>query len=322
MKLSIVVPLYNEVESVLELHEELTQSTLNFEGEREVIYVNDGSNDGTQDCLDSLARSCPFVKVIEFTRNRGKSAAYMAGFAAVEGDIVITMDGDLQDDPAEIPNLLAALAQGNDLVIGWKQGRMENEPLKKIPSAVFNSLVSASFGLTIHDSNCGMRAMRTVVAESLVLYGDLYRFIPELAHMRGFRVTEAPIAHRKRKYSYSKYGARRFWTGALDLLTVRFLTKYREKPLHFFGTLGMVPVVLGVGLEVYVLVQKLSGSLFQNHVAAIIIGVMLILLGAQLLATGLIGEMLSSQLHHLRQTSSADGNRSEGKPAEKRARFP
>ena len=322
MRLSIVIPLYNEAESVQELHAEMEQATGNLAGEREFIYVNDGSSDDTQNYLDALAEAHPYVKVIQFSRNRGKSAAYMEGFAAVEGQVVITMDGDLQDDPAEIPNLLACLDEGHDLVIGWKQGRMENEPLKKIPSAVFNSLVSASFGLRIHDSNCGMRAMRASVAESLLLYGDLYRFIPELAHMRGFRVTELPIAHRKRKYSYSKYGAKRFWTGALDLLTVRFLTKYREKPLHFFGTLGMIPTVTGVGLEVYVLVRKLSGSLFQDHVAAIIIGVMLILLGAQLLATGLIGEMLSSQIHHLRHNAPTDRRRSEDKPVAQRTPLP
>ena len=295
MKYSVVISAYNEAESVEELYREVV-SVLEALGETfEILFVDDGSTDGTGERLAELEERDRRVRLIRFVRNFGKSAAYSAAFRAARGDVVVTLDGDLQDDPAEVPKLLAKLDEGNDLVVGWKMQRLEHEPRKTIPSRVFNALLRWTFGLDLRDSNSGSRVMRLAVAQSLHLYGDMYRFIPQLAFSKGFRVAEEGVAHRKRKYGERKYGPRRFWTGLLDLLTLRFITRFSQRPLHFLGTIGLFPLILGVLIEVYVLVCKLMGETFQTHVAAIVIGVMLMLLGFQCIVTGLLGEMLSAQ---------------------------
>jgi len=294
VRYSVVVPAYNEASSLDELCRELV-TVLNGLGESyEVLIVDDGSYDDTPSRLRNLAGQYPAVQPVRLRRNFGKSAAYSAGFERARGEIIITMDADLQDDPSELPKLLARLDEGYDLVVGWKQGRLENEPSKTLASRLFNSLVHLLFGLHLHDSNCGFRVMRRAVAANLELYGDLYRFIPELAYMRGFKVAEVGVAHRRRKHGRSKYGPTRFWTGVLDLLTVRFITGFTQKPLHFFGTAGLFPLLVGIALEVYVLVRKLLGDQFREHIAAIIVGVLLIVVGVQLAATGLIGEMITA----------------------------
>jgi len=313
IRYSVVIPVCNEAESVAELHAELMPVLEKLCGGCEVLFVDDGSFDETPARLAAIAARDPRVRVISFRRNFGKSSAYMAGFEAAQGEVVVTMDSDLQDDPAELPKLLEQLGgdmtelpgdsdrvPGPDLVIGWKQGRLENEPTKTVPSRFFNRLVHLFFGLRLHDSNSGFRVMRRAVAASLELYGDLYRFIPELAFLRGFRVAEVGVRHRRRKHGRSKYGVTRFWTGVLDLVTVRFITGFTQKPLHFFGTLGLFPLLAGFGLEVYVLVRKFMGDEFRTHLAALIIGVLLVVVGIQLIATGLIGEMItaSSRRHH------------------------
>jgi len=295
VRYSVVVPAYNEASSLDELCRELV-TVLNGLGESyEVLIVDDGSYDDTPSRLRNLAGQYPAVQPVRLRRNFGKSAAYSAGFERARGEIIITMDADLQDDPSELPKLLARLDEGYDLVVGWKQGRLENEPSKTLASRLFNSLVHLLFGLHLHDSNCGFRVMRRAVAANLDLYGDMYRFIPELAYMRGFKVAEVGVAHRRRKHGRSKYGPTRFWTGVLDLLTVRFITGFTQKPLHFFGTAGLFPLLVGIALEVYVLVRKLLGDQFREHIAAIIVGVLLIVVGVQLAATGLIGEMITAQ---------------------------
>jgi len=295
VRYSVVIPAFNEAESLGELCRELIPVLEGLDESFEVLIVDDGSYDKTPDLLRDLAGRHPAVQAIRLRRNSGKSAAYAAGFERARGDTIITMDADLQDDPAELPKLLARLDEGSDLVVGWKQGRLENEPTKTVPSRLFNSLIHLFFGLRLHDSNSGFRAMCRAVAVSLELHGDLYRFIPELAYMRGFKVVEVGVAHRRRKYGKSKYGVTRFWTGVLDIVTVRFITGFTQKPLHFFGTAGLFPLLVGIGLEVYVLVRKLSGDQFRDHVAAIIVGVLLIVVGIQLVATGLIGEMITAQ---------------------------
>jgi len=292
---SVVIPTYNEAESVEELHAELVPVLKKLGGDFELLFVDDGSFDDTPGRLAGLAARDERVRVVRLRRNSGKSAAYSAGFEVGRGEIIITMDADLQDDPAELSRLLAPLDQGTDLVVGWKQGRLENEPSKTVPSRFFNFIVHLVFGLRLHDSNSGFRVMRRPVAASLELYGDLYRFVPELAYLKGFKVAEVGVAHRRRKYGRSKYGVTRFWTGVLDLLTVRFITGFTQKPLHFFGTAGLFPLVAGFGLEVYVLVRKILGDQFRDHVAALVIGVLLIVVGIQLVATGLIGEMITAQ---------------------------
>lgn len=294
--LSVIVPALDEQASIAVLVDEIRTVLDAFEPSWELIFVDDGSSDGTHQAMLESQREDPRVRVVRFVRNFGKSAAYMAAFERIQGDLVLTLDADLQDDPNELPRLIQLLRDERwDLIVGWKQGRAGNEPHKALPSRVFNGLIALLFGLRLHDSNCGFRVMRAEVARSLDLYGDNYRFIPELAYVKGFRVTESGVNHRKRKFGRSKYGPKRFWTGLLDLLTVRFITAFADRPLHFFGTAGLVPLLIGGGLEVYVLIAKLLGSTFQGHIGAIIVGVMLIIMGFQSLLTGLIGEMLSAQ---------------------------
>lgn len=294
-RFSVVVPVYNELDSLRELQGELTTVLSALDGGYEILYVDDGSTDGSSARLDELAAADDHVRVLHLARNHGKSMAYMAAFDALRGDVVLTLDADLQDDPHEIPKMLARLGEGWDLVVGWKIGRLDNEPLKAIPSKVFNGLVTWLWGLSLHDQNCGFRVMRREVAASLELYGDIYRFIPQILHAKGFRVTEAGVNHRKRKFGHSKYGARRFFTGLLDVLTVRFITAHAQRPLHFFGSLGLGPLLGGLGLEGYVLAMKLGGDTFQSHIAAILIGVLLLVVAFQCIITGLIGEMLTAQ---------------------------
>ncbi len=312
---SVVIPVFNEVDSLYALHGEVTPVMEGLGEDYEVLYVDDGSTDGTAEALDQILEEDGRVRIIRFSRNRGKSATYMEAFRIARGRMVITLDSDLQDDPAEIPGMIGMLKEGCDLVVGWKQGRLENEPLKKTNSGVFNAILRLMFRTGIHDSNSGFRAMSSEVADSLDLYGDLYRFIPQLAHLEGFRVTEHPVRHRNRKHGRSKYGRKRLWTGLLDLLTIRFITTYAvQRPLHFFGTVGLVPFMAGLVLEVYVLIARLRGGSFQVHVAAIIIGVLLMLIGFQCIITGLIGEMISAQVRSGKGRRPAVEIRDAGSP--------
>jgi glycosyltransferase involved in cell wall biosynthesis len=219
-------------------------------------------------------------------------------FSVATGKLVVTLDADLQDDISELPRLLQAHLDGADLVVGWKRTRFDNEPHKAIPSWFFNGLIFLLFGLRLHDVNCGLRLMIRDVAKSLHLYGGFYRFIPVLAHLRGFSVREVSVQHRKREHGHSKYGPRRFWTGLLDLLAVRFVTAFSERPLHLYGSAALVIFILGVGLEIYVLTMKLLGDQFSMHLAALIIGTMLILVAVQILTTGLIGVMFAASRKH------------------------
>lgn len=292
---SFVIPAFNEEESVEILASEIHNVMSDIEGSYEIIWVDDGSTDGTTDALQRTAVGHSNIHVVRLGRNMGKSEAYTRGFKATKGELIITLDADLQDNPAEIPRLLEVLHGGYDLVIGRKVGRMGNEPRKAIVSRPFNFMLRKLFGLDLHDTNSGFRIMRRDIAQSLHLYGDLYRFIPQIAHLNGGLVTELGVTHRKRSFGKSKYGASRFWTGLLDLFTVSFLGLFVKKPLHFFATFGMIFGTLGFGLEVYVVLQKLFGSTFQQHVAAIIIGAMLLILSVQLFMSGILADMLASQ---------------------------
>jgi len=290
---SYVVPAFNEVDSVDELWQQIAAFSAAQGWSYEVVFIDDGSTDGTLDKLQALARAHEPVRLIMLGRNQGKSAAYRAGFAAARGQRLITLDADLQDDPNELPRLLVKMEEGYDLVVGRKVGRTTTEPTKAYPSRVFNGIKRLLFGLDLHDTNCGFRVMDRAVAQSINLVGDRYRFIPEMAHLAGYRVTEAQVQLRPRLYGKSKYGLARFWTGLMDLLAVRFVFGYLNRPLQFFGVLAVVFITLGVGLELYVLAMKLMGGQFRTHIAALIIGVSSILAGMQFLAVGLIGEMLS-----------------------------
>lgn len=296
MEYSIIIPLLNEEGSLQELWQELSAVMESLGKPWEVIFVDDGSTDGSPAVLAELKKQSR-VRVITFRKNSGKAAALQAGFKAAQGAIVITMDADLQDDPAEIPHLVAKLQEGYDLVSGYKKER--HDPFHKtIPSRIFNGLVRRISGLKLHDINCGLKTYRRAVVEELSIYGDLYRFIPIIAHNEGFRVTELPVNHRPRIHGKSKYGFSRFIRGLLDLFTVTFLNKFVKRPLHLFGTWGLLAIVVGLGLGVYLGVVHFTEGNTSRHQPLLIVMVVLIIAGIQLVSTGLVGELLTYYAHN------------------------
>jgi glycosyltransferase involved in cell wall biosynthesis len=292
--ISVVVPVYNEEPSLRELVDELAEA-LDASGEAwEVIVVDDGSSDGTFATLAQLNAERPGLRVVRLRRNAGKAAALDAGFAEAEGDVVVTIDGDGQDDPAEIAILLTKLDEGYDLVAGWKSTR--RDPFaRRLVSRVFNAVTGRVSGLRLHDMNCGLKAMRAEVLADIRLYGELHRFLPVLAHYRGFRVTEAAVNHRPRRHGRSRYGLERYVRGFLDLLTVTFMGRYRHRPLHLFGGFGLVLGAAGTAVLVYLTVLKLSGEAI-GHRPLLTLGVLLVVVGIQFLSLGLLSELITS--HH------------------------
>ncbi len=294
MDISIIIPLYNEEESLTPLYKEI-EAVMNSEKlSFEVLFMDDGSNDSSLTVLKTLSQAYEPVRIISFGRNYGKSAALAVGFEAAVGEIIVTMDADLQDDPAAIPDMLKKLEEGWDLVSGWKQKRLDNVLTKNIPSKLFNAVTSSMSGVTLHDFNCGFKAYRSVVAKSLEVYGERHRFLPVLAHWNGFRVTEAPVPHRAREFGVSKFGIDRFFNGFFDLATLLFLRKYMRSPLHFFGLIGIVLTIVGVAISAWFGVDWiLTRSL---HVRPLmLLAVTSMILGVQFFSVGLLGEMISNQ---------------------------
>jgi dolichol-phosphate mannosyltransferase len=299
--ISVVIPTLNEAPCLDELHRQLGAVANERGYDLQIIFVDDGSTDGTWKIIEKLARSDERVLGIRFRRNFGKAAALSAGFDAAVGEIIVTLDADLQDDPAEIPNLLAKLEQDFDVVNGWKQERYD--PWHKTwPSKVFNLLVSSITGVELHDHNCGLKCFRREVINEVRLYGELHRFVPVLAAARGFRVGEVAVKHRPRLTGKSKYGWVRIPKGLLDLLTVRFITRFNQRPQHWLGmgalgslTLGM----LGMGyLAILWCVSRLPGGvpIHLHETAAMYYSLVLLLIGAQLLALGFVAELISALL--------------------------
>jgi glycosyltransferase involved in cell wall biosynthesis len=292
LDLTILVPVLDEEESVPRLFKEIVTVLDELPDRAEIMFVDDGSRDGTLDRLRELHAADGRVQVVSLRRNFGKTAALLAGFREARGEIVITMDGDLQDDPAEIPNFLARIRAGHDLVSGWKKKR-DDPAGKTIPSRLFNLTVRRSTGIPLHDFNCGFKAYRREVLEEVKLYGELHRFIPVLAYWKGYRIGELPVHHRPRQYGRSKFGAGRLLKGLLDFLKVLFLTRYMQRPLQLFGILGFALFSLGGIGFVYLLALKLMGqSLFQSHGPLLFLSGILIVSGIQLFMLGLVGEML------------------------------
>ena len=291
--ISVVVPVRDEEQTVAPLHDELV-AALEGRGEPwEVVFVDDGSRDGTHVALVRLHDRVDNVKVVRLRRNAGKAAALDAGLRESEGDVVVTIDGDLQDDPAEIPRLLAKLDEGFDLVTGWKARR--NDPLvRRVLSRVFNTVTGWVSGLRLHDMNCGLKAFRAEVARELDLYGELHRFVPVLAHDLGFRVTEIAVNHRPREHGRSRYGMERYVRGFLDLLTVSFMSRYRHRPLHLFGGLGLLLTAVGGAILVYLTIVKLTGEAIGRR-PLLLLGVLLVVVGIQFLSLGLLSELVTSQ---------------------------
>jgi glycosyltransferase involved in cell wall biosynthesis len=291
--LSVVVPVHDEERSVALLYDELQAALEPLGIEWEAVFVDDGSTDGTFAALTRLHAAAENVRVVRLRRNFGKAAALGAGFDQARGDTVVTIDGDLQDDPAEIPRLLAKLDEGFDLVSGWKTRRRDRLS-RRIPSRIFNWATSQLSGVRLHDMNCGLKAYRAEVVHGLRLYGELHRFIPVLAHYRGFRIAELPVNHRPREHGRSRYGIERYLRGFLDLLTVSFIGRYRHRPLHLFGGLGLVLGLLGTGILVYLTIVKALGHAIGGR-PLLLLGVLLVVVGLQFFSLGLISEMITSQ---------------------------
>jgi glycosyltransferase involved in cell wall biosynthesis len=300
--ISVVVPVHDEERSIDPLYEELRVSLEPLARPWEAVFVDDGSTDGSLAALTRLHAAAPNVKVVRLRRNFGKAAALAAGFRHADGDVVVTIDADLQDDPAEIPRLLAKLDEGYDLVSGWKAER--RDPLsRRILSRIFNGVVGRVSGVRLHDLNCGLKAYRAEVVDGMQLYGELHRYIPVLAHYRGYRVTELPVNHRPREHGRSNYGVERYVRGFLDLLTVTFMGRYRHRPLHLFGGLGLLFSLIGSVILVYLTVVKSLGHAIGQR-PLLLLGVLLVVVGIQLLSLGLISELITS--HHEERTGGED----------------
>jgi glycosyltransferase involved in cell wall biosynthesis len=296
--LSIVIPVLNEVESLEPLHREIEAMAAANGLEIEVIFIDDGSRDGSWKAIEGIAAKDPRVRGLRFRRNFGKAAALTAGFDEALGEFIVTLDADLQDDPQEIPSFLAEIQKGLDVVSGWKKVR--HDPWTKVlPSRVFNRLVGTMTGVNLHDHNCGMKCYRREVFDEVRIYGELHRFVPVLAAARGFRVGELVIQHRPRRFGRSKYGGKRFLKGFLDLLTVTFLTGYGQRPQHLLGTVGMVSLLLGSAglayLSGYWVVGQLNpelGLLPLHQRPAMFYSLGLVLFGGQMLSIGVLGELI------------------------------
>jgi len=316
--LSIVIPVLNEEESLLELHRQIRDVCQRNGLEAEIIFVDDGSRDGSWSKIQQLAGEDLQTRGIRFRRNFGKASALTAGLAEIRGDRVMIMDADLQDDPAEIPKFLETLQTGYDVVNGWKERRLD--PWHKVyPSKVFNWLVSSMTGLKLQDHNCGIKLFRAEVARDLRLYGELHRFIPVLAHSQGYRVTQVAVHHRARQFGHSKYGVKRFLRGFLDLLTVTFLTGYSHRPLHLFGGIGLFFFVLGTLGLCYLGMAWMLMNVFhlwpENPIGTrplLVYSVAAQLLGAQALSVGILAELIVATTDHqqssysIRERTSAD----------------
>jgi len=301
MRVTFVIPVYNEEKSLATLAGMIQQQMNSLGADFEILFVDDGSVDSSFQVIKGLREESKNIKVIKFRRNVGKSNALDEAFKLSKGDIVFTMDADLQDDPTEIPRFIEKIDEGFDLVSGWKQKRKDPVFSKNMPSKLFNFMIGAVSGLKLHDYNCGFKAYRKDVVKRLSLYGDLHRYIPALVHAMGFKVTEIPVKHQARPFGKSKYGLERFFHGFFDFVTVVFLTKYLKRPMHFFGWLGSLCSLAGFLVCSYLSFLWLLNEPIGTR-PLLILGVLLLLVGVQLFSAGLIAEMIT----HGRQNKGLD----------------
>ena len=287
---SIIVPVLNE-EGSLEIFYRETCMALQEYSEWEIIFIDDGSDDDSNNIIKKLADADDRVTLIQFFKNYGKADALSEGFIHANGDIVITIDADLQDDPSEIPRLIGKIQEGWDVVSGWKKNR--KDPASKIiPSKLFNFVTRMLTGIKIHDFNCGLKAYRKKVVKAVEIYGGMHRYIPALAGKKGFSITEIKVNHRSREFGISKYGRNRFFHGFFDLFTMLFTSRYFDRPLHFFGSVGLLFIFISLACELFPLYDKLVNEIpFQTHFALIVFGAMIFVLGLWFFSIGLLGEL-------------------------------
>ena len=301
MDISVIVPLYNETESLPELAAWIRRVMETNGYSYEILMVDDGSTDGSWDTVLSLSKENPAIHGISFRRNYGKSAALYEGFAAAQGDVVITMDADLQDSPDEIPELYRMITEeGYDVVSGWKQHRQDNKLTKNLPSKLYNWTARKVTGIKLHDMNCGLKAYKKEVVKSIEVYGEMHRYIPYLAKNAGYgKIGEKPVHHQKRKYGVSKFGLERFVNGFLDLMSLWFLSKFGKKPMHFFGTTGILMFLVGFVMTVWIIAAKLihqaQGVRFRavTDQPLFYLALLAVVLGAMFFLAGFLGEMVS-----------------------------
>lgn len=284
--ISFIIPCYSEEESIELLCKGIIE---NLKHDYEIIIIENGSTDRSQEIIRKLCKNNSNIHMIVFRRNFGKAAALQAGFMNCKGDIVITMDGDLQDEPSEIENFITKIEEGYDVVSGWKFNR--KDPLeKRLPSKLFNKITTILSGVKLHDFNCGFKAYRKEVIKSINIYGELHRYIPVLAHRKGFSITEIKVKHNERKFGISKYGMERYLRGFFDSLTVAYLGKYYDKPMHFFGRLGLISGFIGTVICAYLTIIWIMGTSIGNR-PLLLLGVLLILVGIQFFSMGIIGDI-------------------------------
>jgi glycosyltransferase involved in cell wall biosynthesis len=301
LDLTIVIPCYNEVENLRPLTTEISTALADQNLAYEVIFVDDGSSDGSFACIRDLHEEDCRITAVRFRRNHGQTAAFAAGFAYARGDVIVTMDADRQNDPADIPHLLAKLHEGYDVVNGWRQDRQDAFLSRKLPSAIANWFIAATTGLHLHDRGCSMRAFRHYVVRDLHLYGEMHRFIPEMVNFAGFSMAEVPVKHRARVAGTSKYGLSRTFRVILDLITILFLRRYSDRPMHLFGSLGLISGGLGTFIGLYLVALKLWAGIVGGAAGfrSVQIGerpllqlaILLVIIGVQFLVMGLIAEL-------------------------------
>lgn len=301
MLISFVIPVLNENESLVQLHSEIVNAIESYN--YEIIFIDDGSSDGTLEVMQKLVKNDNNVKVISFRRNFGKAAALQVGFKEAKGEIVFTMDADLQDNPVDIPKFIAKLDEGYDLVSGWKKKR--KDPLNKTaPSKFFNAITARYFGIKLHDFNCGFKAYRKDVIKEVDLYGELHRYIPVLAHAKGYKIAEVEVQHRERQHGKSKYGFERYMRGFLDLLSVKMVTDFKNSPLYLFGGWGAIFVGLGGGVSLYLTIMKVFYNMSLSNRPLLFLGVLLILVGMQFFSIGLVCELIVNKTHRITMENS------------------
>ena len=304
---SIVVPLFNEEENVTALYEELSEELAPLsatEGGVELIFVDDGSEDSTVERLRSCSSGDGRVKIICFRRNFGQTAALAAGLENASGRVVVTLDGDLQNDPSEIPAMVKKLGEGYDMVVGWRKDRRDSLLYRTLPSRIANYIISKVTRVPLHDYGCTLKVMRADVAKSIKLYGEMHRFIPALAAEMGAKILEVPVKHRPRLHGYSKYGLSKTFRVVLDLMTVKFFLGFSTRPIHLFGSLGLMSGVFGSFLCLYLVYEKLFLAMPIGHRPLLLCAVMLVLVGLQFFCFGLLAEILVRTYHESQSKST------------------